>query len=129
MPNSVRKSAAVLLVFGLGLLLWNVAANGHFHVLPDGTIRFHCHPYQNPFKKSPNDYPAHHHTNFAFAFYSLLTHLGFATGVIAVVYLFLLVARPFSPGQGDSLRDRFSFSPRVARAPPLCRPVGGVVSP
>ena len=127
MPDFVRKIAAVMLAFGLALLLWNVAANGHFHVMPDGTIRFHCHPYQNPFKKTPNDYPAHHHTNFAFAFYSLLTHLGFATASVASLFLLLRVAGLFSVRRDDSLHDCFIPSPHEARAPPARGRLSGVV--
>lgn len=113
-----HKIAAVLVLGGLSFLLWNVAANGHLHRLPDGRIRFHCHPFQSPSKKGPSDYPAHHHTNFAFGFYSLLTNLTFLGATLAAVILLLPGARPFPTPVELTAPSFFSLSPQIARAPP-----------
>jgi len=67
----------IALFITLPLVLWlfyNQAANWHFHLLENGDVVEHAHPYQNS-GKSDSPFQDHHHTEFEFSVLSLISQI------------------------------------------------------
>lgn len=57
-----RKTVAIISSAAIVLLAFNFFSNRHPHILPNGDIIFHAHPYQTTDNSSSFPGSAHHHT-------------------------------------------------------------------
>ncbi|MBL7972004.1 MAG: hypothetical protein JNL03_10835 [Prolixibacteraceae bacterium] len=64
----IKKIFACLIIALTGLLIVNKVIFLHSHILTDGTIITHAHPYQTTDDSKP--FKSHHHTQAAFSFFS-----------------------------------------------------------
>ena len=107
-----------LFIAGLFLLTYvNQALFTHTHVLPDGTVVLHAHPYHKE-KSHDKKIPVHSHSHTPAEYQALSIHIAL---ISAFVFLILLVQRPVS-GTILSL-NTLSFAKDTpfcitARAPP-----------
>jgi len=83
----------------LGLLCNNLA-NIHGHVLPNGRMLWHAHPYK-PDKNSRSPFQSHTHSDGELLFLDSLCHAGFLPGVFfagaAMVFSILKTPLVFPP--------------------------------
>lgn len=86
------------LLFTIPAVMWlyfNQAAFWHFHILENGIVVEHAHPFKNnPIPGTP--YQSHHHTDFE---YSILAQLSQILGIIMfliIVGLFLQNQKPYN---------------------------------
>jgi len=118
--KSLRFSIFVLMIFVLGLF-YNQAANWHFHVLENGTMIEHAHPFEDD-SRSQTPFQNHNHTameyNFLAQFSNLLVLL-----VVALVLL-LIISRgviSYFPSYSFFFIQTPDLSGRLLRAPPCCQ--------
>ena len=84
------------LLFTLPAVMWlyfNQAAFWHFHILDNGIVVEHAHPFKNN-PKPGTPYQSHHHSDFE---YSILAQLSQILGIIMfliIVGLFLQNQKP-----------------------------------
>jgi len=62
--HTAKKQIVYLIIVLMGLMIINKAVFLHSHVLADGTVISHAHPYQSTDDSKP--FQSHHHTNAAF---------------------------------------------------------------
>ncbi|MDP3431525.1 MAG: hypothetical protein Q8T04_00965 [Bacteroidota bacterium] len=62
--HTTKKAIAYLILGLMGLLIINKAVFLHSHVLANGTVISHAHPYQSTDDSKP--FQSHHHTKAAF---------------------------------------------------------------
>ncbi|MDP3913072.1 MAG: hypothetical protein Q8R96_04965 [Bacteroidota bacterium] len=62
--QTAKKQIAYLILGLMGLLIINKAVFLHSHVLANGTVISHAHPYQSTDDSKP--FQSHHHTKAAF---------------------------------------------------------------
>jgi len=67
--NITIKSVAWLMIGIMGVLVANKAVFVHSHILNDGTIIEHAHPYNKSTDSTP--YKSHHHTKAEFLFFQI----------------------------------------------------------
>lgn len=86
----------------------------HSHVLDDGTVITHAHPYDEGSGSSP--FPSHHHSNAELLIFSILNFLTF----VALAVLFALTVVKAPSFQGFKQYFEHSTCPRAiqGRAPP-----------
>ncbi|HSV76740.1 MAG TPA: hypothetical protein VLH37_06885 [Bacteroidales bacterium] len=113
----LRISIFLIILLVLGLF-YNQAANWHFHLLGNGTIIEHAHPF-NDENRSESPFPNHTHTameyNFLAQFSNVLVLLVFA------LFLLLLLSRGFISyfsSYSLYLTQAPDLSGRLLRAPP-----------
>jgi len=61
-----RKLVAIISSAAIILLAFNYFSNRHYHILPDGEVVVHSHPYQASQKSGSFPGSAHHHTKNQF---------------------------------------------------------------
>ncbi|MCK5339013.1 MAG: hypothetical protein KAJ50_09380 [Bacteroidales bacterium] len=86
----IKRSFAWLLIISMGMLIANKAVFFHEHIMPDGTVIAHAHPYDK--SADPEPYKTHHHSEtelFAFCQADKLFILG-----IVILAIFSAPARP-----------------------------------
>lgn len=118
--QAVRKIKKLILLFTLPLVMWlffNQVAFWHFHILENGVIIEHAHPFKNN-TQSGTPYQKHHHSDFE---YSLLAQISTITGLLVlllVLGLYINSIRVILPGlPGIHLQPAY-FSVYRLRGPP-----------
>jgi len=113
-----RRALIGLVIPAMMALYYNQAANWHYHILPNGLVVEHAHPFKkNHFPGTP--FQQHHHTDLELSLLSLLYD-------ISALTLLVLVASSLFMQFGDSLSGSYFFlfipqtvtSSRLLRAPP-----------
>jgi hypothetical protein len=70
----MRSKKKLLIMLCLSLLIWlnhNQMTNWHFHIMSNGTVVMHAHPYKsNTIPETP--FQQHHHNNVEFLILSLI---------------------------------------------------------
>lgn len=98
-------------------LFLNASLNKHRHVLPNGQVIEHAHPFQSDSSQSP--YQKHSHTRFEFVFLSQISH---PDVLVVLVFVFGLAALAFAerqPSRYKLICPRKIVLPSCAsRAPP-----------
>ncbi|MFA8298585.1 MAG: hypothetical protein ACEPOV_00305 [Hyphomicrobiales bacterium] len=61
--KKIRSGIRILLIPIVLLLSWNAAANWHYHILDDGTIIQHSHPFSSSSSTDRSPSEGHHHSN------------------------------------------------------------------
>jgi len=116
--RNTRNLVLILLIPALFLLYYNSAANWHFHLLKNGTLIEHSHPYSKA--TSPGSpFASHNHSASDLLYLDMISHILVlilaAVCLAKLVRTFSLVPLPirlpgiFNPGYSQ-LRD--------SRAPP-----------
>jgi hypothetical protein len=122
MMNKIRiiSKALLLALIPLTMLLFhNQLSNWHYHVLGNGIMVKHAHPY-NKAENPGTPFSSHKHTDFEFFILGQLSALSL---LLVVLFLTLLAVIDFS---GKSIFYRFQFpflqqqilSLQFLRAPP-----------
>ncbi len=66
----MKRVLLLIMVFPLCLMLFNNSAFRHQHILPDGQLIEHAHPFQSDSEKSG---PGHHHTKQEFILFMVIS--------------------------------------------------------
>lgn len=80
-----RFLSIVLIVFTLGLFI-NNSVNWHYHLLPNGIIVEHAHPYKKAASTSGTPFEKHGHSELEF----LILDLIYYSGLVIVLAFFAL---------------------------------------
>ena len=111
-----NKFASGLLILVMGSLLVNQALYTHSHVLPDGSIVAHAHPF-NKTQESKQG-AAHQHSSLEFSLFDQLNVLIFS---VSAVFLLQALSIASTFWERSNLRLIPSLVPlSPGRAPPLC---------
>ena len=84
----IKKLILILLIPALCWVFYNHAANWHFHILPNGMIVEHAHPYD---KHANPDSPFHNHNHTK----SELLYLDIITHVLVVIVAAFFLSQIF----------------------------------
>ncbi len=90
--HSLRKTKRLIILFTLPLVLWlffNQVAYWHYHVMDNGIVIEHAHPFQNN-TQSGTPYQQHQHTDFE---YTLLAQ---ASNMISLLVFLLILGLFFN---------------------------------
>lgn len=82
--QAIRKTKKLILLFTLPLVMWlffNQVAFWHFHILENGVIIEHAHPFQNN-TQTGTPYQKHHHSDFE---YTLLAQISTIAGLLVLI--------------------------------------------
>lgn len=114
--HRLKRIFSILLIVIMAALVVNKVVYTHIHVLPNGSVFTHAHP----FSKSTEDNPgsSHQHSNTEII---LLAQLDILILLISVAFVFerFAVSIRFNEPATDRLRTAFvPFLP--GRAPPTC---------
>ncbi len=93
--NQSRKIRQILAVFLLPLVMWlffNQIAYRHYHLLDNGIVVEHAHPFKNNMQKD-TPYQKHTHTDAEFFF---LAQISASTFLLVFFFAFLGLLRPDS---------------------------------
>ena len=90
----------------------------HFHLLGDGKLVIHTHPYE---KNTTGNIPikSHKHTNFEFLLFNLITNIEFFVILLLVIILFKKLNINFSSIVKSVKLIRSLYATAVLRAPPF----------
>jgi cbb3-type cytochrome oxidase subunit 3 len=92
----IKKASGSILLLTLPLVMWlffNQVANWHLHVLGNGIVVEHAHPFKNnPLPGSP--FQKHHHTELE---YSILSQISNITTVILVLIALGFIFSKYRP--------------------------------
>lgn len=114
-PNIKIKAIPLLLLATVGLICANKVFYKHTHVLADGRIVSHSHPYDK--KEDSGPFKKHSHSDFEFIIYEKLKILFFVASVILA--LLTLLNTECKPRNSHSVYIRHLLFLRYGRAPPL----------
>ena len=105
----------------MALLIHNRIANGHYHILPDGEVVHHYHPYdKSESGSSDSPFAGHHHSAVDFNIIAMITG-----GVIFWGFVFTFFGFLIAENFQKILQRLHYFLPRLfnsyadARAPPV----------
>ena len=105
-----------LMILVMGAMLINKAVYIHVHVLPDGSVVTHAHPFS---KKSENGRQSgHQHSNLEFFLLDQLNLLIISAGVVLLVKNLSAGSRLMVQVSDPLLPSLLLFRP--GRAPPSC---------
>lgn len=119
--NVAAKKWFILLTLPAVLWLYfNQAAFWHFHILENGIVVEHAHPFKNN-PKPGTPYQSHHHSDFE---YSILAQLSQILGILLLLViagLFLLKSKHYLYPSYDSITLTSTYGKAIRlRGPPLC---------
>ena len=108
--NMVRRATAMFMAVIMLLLIINKALFIHTHILEDGTVIVHAHPYN----KSEDSKPVktHHHSNYALLFFHNINLLFFISFFFAfgtftyIVKFYFSSKKHYSYFIGKNKKDR-----------------------
>lgn len=103
----LRKVSSILLILITGLIILNKASFTHTHILADGTVITHAHPFE---KSATDPEGSHEHTNWEYAFLHNLDAL-IPLIMLGLTALFLFREKKFYT-QNDT-----TFTTAVVRVP------------
>lgn len=89
----IKKIFAYISLFSIVVLIINNAVFTHFHILENGTIISHAHPFDK-FAENSNKKPQHTHSEKEYVFYKILSSvlnyilIVFALSLFAFIYFF-----------------------------------------
>lgn len=83
--NQIKKIFACLIIALMGLLIVNKVIFLHSHILTDGTVITHAHPYQTTDDSKP--FKSHHHTQAAFFFFGNIQLLFCSASVALFIFI------------------------------------------
>ena len=113
------KLKSVIIFFLLIVFIvfnYTVIANLHLHLIEDGGMLLHSHPYDKSQQNSP--VAQHSHTNLDFLYFSLFTIFNFLVILLTFLILFNGFDFPsFFPKNIFAITDVL-FSPITRRGPP-----------
>ncbi|MBE9484104.1 MAG: hypothetical protein IMY74_04620 [Bacteroidetes bacterium] len=111
----IKRSFAWLLIISMGMLIANKAVFFHEHILPDGTVIAHAHPYDK--SADPEPYKTHHHSEaelFSFCQADKLFFFG-----IVILAIFSALSRSILPVFIQKAFTPVTISGYNGRAPPF----------
>lgn len=110
-----KKILTITMIVIAGLLIANKSIFIHTHILADGTIVCHSHPYNKADNSSSQK--THHHTNFELILFQQLELL---FSLMIAIFGLLLTTKRVTKYIGDiSLVPRLQALPHNGRAPPV----------
>jgi len=112
-----KKLTSILLIVSLVFVLFNNTFFLHTHILPDGRVIEHGHPFNS--HEDP-DHPFHKHESKEFLFLDKILHL-FSHSLLTFVSLIFYIGKPFSLHQFILVKRALPLLPQndLTRAPPL----------
>ena len=115
--NLTKKYILGMLILLTGMMAFNRALYTHVHVLPDGTVQTHAHPFSKNGEGAGGE--THHHTMMQFV---LLHSLNLLIAMSAATFLFMCSGGSESaPTFPRSAYNREPVRLRPGRAPPAAR--------
>ncbi len=117
--RKIKKSILVVLLWAICLVFYNQAANWHYHMLNNGMIIEHSHPYDKQ-NDSGASFPNHNHSESFLLFFDMISNffviLIAAIGVQQVFRNFTFTPVPFFKPRVISIDYRHI---KIPRAPPF----------
>lgn len=112
----LRSFTSLILILSFLLVLFNNTYFIHFHVLPDGRVIEHAHPFNS---EEGNSLPFHEHNSKEFSFWDKITHL-FSNLVFPSLILIFCIGKPFYLNQTLYQKNLplYFYSNDPTRAPP-----------
>ncbi|MBN2571966.1 MAG: hypothetical protein JXA68_07550 [Ignavibacteriales bacterium] len=89
--RKIYKQLTIIVIFFIGLLLYNNIANIHHHILPNGDFVVHAHPFSSNKDTDPSNTHSHSDSDIAFIF--LINNILLLVVVAAILTFFLKVNR------------------------------------
>ena len=80
--RKIRKPVLVLLMFALCLVFYNHANNWHYHMLNNGVVIEHSHPYDKQGDRGTS-FPSHNHSKSSLLFFDMISNL-FVLLIVAI---------------------------------------------
>ncbi len=105
-----------MLILIMGIMLINKAIYTHVHVLPDGSVIVHAHPFSKNTENNKGN--SHQHSNLDIFLLEIMSVLFFSTIVASTLELFARSAQFSPPAEAHLFPGLILVSP--GRAPPAC---------
>ncbi|MBW8333890.1 MAG: hypothetical protein K0M40_17845 [Prolixibacteraceae bacterium] len=113
--HTAKRAIAYLILGLMGLLIINKAVFLHSHVLADGTVISHAHPYQSTDDSKP--FQSHHHTKAAFFLFNNIELFFYSFPFGLIFFIPDLRTKVFISGFTQIAPEYFSSTRN--RAPPV----------
>jgi len=115
--RALTGAISIILLLSLLLLLVNIICNVHLHLIANGTVLFHAHPYQKDSQQQP--FKTHPHARFELLIYDFITHIFEYSVLILMLWITALTIKAFRFIQFLNIpSNTFIFIP-LMRAPPI----------
>jgi len=105
-----------MLILIMGIMLINKAIYTHVHVLPDGSVIVHAHPFSKNTENNKGN--SHHHSNLDIFLLEMMNVLILSTIITITLKLFAQSAQFNPPTEEQLFPSLIPLSP--GRAPPAC---------
>lgn len=112
----IKKLITGLMIVVMGLFMVNGALFVHIHILPDGSLISHAHP----FSKNKSDPGQNNHQHSSREIF-ILDQLNLLAPGISMIFVLIAVTRPVTflhPAENLQFFPLYTFAP--GRAPPAC---------
>jgi hypothetical protein len=113
----LKKSIAGIMILVMGLMLVNNALYMHVHVLPNGKVCAHAHPFSKDAESVPGT--AHHHSQADLNLFQALQLL-FLLSYAALILRSTSLSGVLRPSSAEGRRSA-NLPPLPGRAPPFVR--------
>ena len=119
--NFVRKNKFFFIAILLPAILWlyfNQAFNGHYHILPNGEIVYHAHPYHHQ-NSTESPFENHQHSKSEYFILALLSNPFVLLSVFLVLISPLIIPLKIICCQTNKVFSTYKYHyPNVYRGPP-----------
>ena len=116
--RKIKKYLIALLIPAILFLFFNNISNKHYHILSDGTVIQHAHPFKNSNSNSPFQNHKHSKTEFAF-----LTAINNVVTLVALALILITGTLPFIQRKYFEIKSfpkkSLYFKTLKSRAPPF----------
>lgn len=116
--RKIQKYVSVGLLFTLLIVMYNNISNRHSHMLSDGQMIVHAHP----FSKSEGENPQKQHTHTANQLFVIAQINNLFSLLLFVFFIFLFIREKFRKNKVPFYIELFFSIPKInyqLRAPPL----------
>ena len=116
--RKIAKISNLLMIPVIMLLFFNASNNKHSHILADGQIINHAHPFKSDNSTTP--FQNHKHTSFELIFLSFLSNsIGVLPFLLAFSAVFFLLKKEELIVYTKRFVQKSSIEKYIGRAPPV----------
>ena len=116
--RNIKKYLIALLIPAVLCLFFNDISNKHYHILADGTVIQHAHPFNDTSSDTP--FQEHEHSKTEFAFLALVNNVIslVAFALILITGIFLFIQKKYFTLKSLPTKSLY-FNTLKSRAPPF----------
>ena len=111
-----KRITVGVLIMIMGIILVNKSVYTHVHVLPDGSMTVHAHPFSKNAENNKGN--CHQHSNLEFFLLDMMDVLFLSSIAVCTLKLFAQTAQFRTPAKASLFPSLVPISP--GRAPPTC---------